>query len=227
MQAARLPGSDPAPFAELLRKIQGTGRGEGNSGGGGEVWARRLTGGFFFLREPPPPLPHGCPRGFPAGLPAALPSLPLELAVLCNALPAEMRPPGGCPRRASAWIERGLRRGKEPGAGGGAGRGRPGLEGRAGRPKPSLSPPVLEACAATEEGLDSGDLWPRVLQQASPEELRGPLHHLAALQAASWLADHQLERARELLRLLSGAQVRKRRRRWWGCDPWRQLPLPA
>ncbi|XP_058028446.1 Fanconi anemia group G protein isoform X5 [Ahaetulla prasina] len=130
-RAARLPGQAPAPFAELLRKIQ--------------------------------------------GLPAALPSLSLELAVLCNALPAQMRPPGGCPRRASAWIERGLRR-------------------------------VLEACAATEEGLDSGDLWPRVLQLASPEELRAPLHHLAALQAASWLADHQLERSRELLRLLSGAQ---------------------
>ncbi|XP_058028443.1 Fanconi anemia group G protein isoform X2 [Ahaetulla prasina] len=131
-RAARLPGQAPAPFAELLRKIQ--------------------------------------------GLPAALPSLSLELAVLCNALPAQMRPPGGCPRRASAWIERGLRR-------------------------------VLEACAATEEGLDSGDLWPRVLQLASPEELRAPLHHLAALQAASWLADHQLERSRELLRLLSGAQM--------------------
>ncbi|XP_034297821.1 Fanconi anemia group G protein isoform X2 [Pantherophis guttatus] len=131
-RAARLPGPDPAPFAELLRKIQ--------------------------------------------GLPAALPSLPLELAVLCNALPAEMSPPGGCPRRASTWIERGLRR-------------------------------VLEACAATEEGLDSGDLWPRVLHQSSPEELRAPLHHLAALQAASWLADHQLERARKLLRLLSGDQI--------------------
>uniref|UniRef100_A0A8C5RV76 FA complementation group G n=1 Tax=Laticauda laticaudata TaxID=8630 RepID=A0A8C5RV76_LATLA len=130
LQAARLPG--PAPFAELLRKIQ--------------------------------------------GLPAALPSLPLELAVLCNALAAEMRPPGGCPQRASAWIERGLRR-------------------------------ALEACAATEEGLHSGDLWPRVLRQASPEELRGPLHHLAALQAASWLGDQQLERARELLRLLGGAQI--------------------
>ncbi|XP_032069814.1 Fanconi anemia group G protein-like [Thamnophis elegans] len=110
------------------------------------------------------------------GLPAALPSLPVELAVLCNALPAQMRPPGGCPRRASAWIERGLRR-------------------------------VLEARAATEEGLASGDLWPRVLRQASPEELRAPLHHLAALQAASWLAEQQLERARELLRLLSGAQM--------------------
>uniref|UniRef100_A0A670Z2J8 FA complementation group G n=1 Tax=Pseudonaja textilis TaxID=8673 RepID=A0A670Z2J8_PSETE len=66
---------------------------------------------------------------------------------------------------------------------------------------------TLEACAPTEESLDSRDLWPRVLRQASPEELRGPLHHLAALQAASWLADHQLERARELLRLLSGAQI--------------------
>ncbi|KAG8131352.1 hypothetical protein E2320_017967 [Naja naja] len=87
-----------------------------------------------------------------------------------------MRPPGGCPQRASAWIERGLRR-------------------------------ALEACVATEEGLDSGDLWPRLLRQASPEELRGPLHHLAALQAASWLADHQLERVLELLRLLSGAQT--------------------
>ncbi|KAM3843852.1 Fanconi anemia group G protein isoform 2-T2 [Vipera latastei] len=87
-----------------------------------------------------------------------------------------MRPPGGGPQRASAWIERGLRR-------------------------------VLEAFAAPEEGLDCGELWPRVLQQAVPEELRAPLQHLAALQAAAWLAGHQLERARDLLLLLNGAQI--------------------
>ncbi|XP_039224994.1 Fanconi anemia group G protein isoform X1 [Crotalus tigris] len=110
------------------------------------------------------------------GLPAVLPSLSLELAILCNALPFEMRPPGGGPQRASAWIERGLRR-------------------------------VLEAFAAPEEGLDCGELWPRVLQQAAPKELRAPLQHLAALQAASWLAGHQLERARDLLLLLNGAQI--------------------
>ncbi|XP_029141979.1 Fanconi anemia group G protein, partial [Protobothrops mucrosquamatus] len=110
------------------------------------------------------------------GLPAVLPSLSLELAILCNALPFEMRPPGGGPQRASAWIERGLRR-------------------------------VLEAFAAPEEGLDCGELWPRVLQQAAPEQLRAPLQHLAALQAAAWLAGHQLERARDLLLLLNGAQI--------------------
>ncbi|KAM6470492.1 Fanconi anemia group G protein isoform 3-T4 [Liasis olivaceus] len=110
------------------------------------------------------------------GLPAALPSLPLELAVLCNALPFEMRPPGGCAQRASAWIERGLRR-------------------------------VLEARGAPDEGLDSARLWPSVLRRDAPEELRAPLHRLAALQGASWLAAGQLERAGRLWRLLTGAQI--------------------
>ncbi|KAL7989155.1 hypothetical protein Chor_008074, partial [Crotalus horridus] len=169
-------------LARRWRRVRGRGR-EGGRGRGrralGLVGLRRSL--VLPLQAAPSPGPAP-PQQFAEllrkiqGLPAVLPSLSLELTILCNALPFEMRPPGGGPQRASAWIERGLRR-------------------------------VLEAFAAPEEGLDCGELWPRVLQQAAPEELRAPLQHLAALQAASWLAGHQLERARDLLLLLNGAQI--------------------
>ncbi|XP_063152025.1 Fanconi anemia group G protein isoform X2 [Candoia aspera] len=66
---------------------------------------------------------------------------------------------------------------------------------------------VLEARAAPDEGLDCGHLWRRVLQLDAPEELRAPLQLLAALQGAFWLAADRLERATELWRLLTGAQI--------------------
>ncbi|XP_062984440.1 Fanconi anemia group G protein isoform X2 [Elgaria multicarinata webbii] len=65
---------------------------------------------------------------------------------------------------------------------------------------------VLEACAESAQGLVSEDRWQKVLQEGAPEELRGPLHRLAALQGALWLAANRLGSAEGLFQLLSGAK---------------------
>ncbi|XP_061468898.1 Fanconi anemia group G protein isoform X2 [Rhineura floridana] len=65
---------------------------------------------------------------------------------------------------------------------------------------------VLEACAVSGQGLGSGDRWQRVLQEGTPEELQAPLHRLAALQGALWLAANRLGTVEGLFRLLNGTK---------------------
>ncbi|NXD26669.1 FANCG protein, partial [Spelaeornis formosus] len=65
---------------------------------------------------------------------------------------------------------------------------------------------VLEACGACGQDLDTEELWEKVLQEVTVEELQAPLHRLGALQAAWWLADSRLESVAGLFQLLSTAE---------------------
>ncbi|KAM6362852.1 Fanconi anemia group G protein isoform 1-T1 [Pluvialis apricaria] len=65
---------------------------------------------------------------------------------------------------------------------------------------------VLEACGACGQDLSTEELWQKVLQEVTVEELQGPLHRLGALQAAWWLAASRLESTAGLFRLLSNAE---------------------
>ncbi|NWT61564.1 FANCG protein, partial [Erythrocercus mccallii] len=65
---------------------------------------------------------------------------------------------------------------------------------------------VLEACGACGEDLGTEELWQKVLQEVTVEELQAPLHRLGALQAAWWLAACQLGNVAGLFRLLSTAE---------------------
>ncbi|KAF1569714.1 hypothetical protein FQV10_0015276, partial [Eudyptes schlegeli] len=65
---------------------------------------------------------------------------------------------------------------------------------------------VLEACGACGQGLSTEELWQKVLQEVTAEELQAPLHRLGALQAAWWLAASRLGSAAGLFRLLSNAE---------------------
>ncbi|NWX43027.1 FANCG protein, partial [Steatornis caripensis] len=65
---------------------------------------------------------------------------------------------------------------------------------------------VLEASGACGQDLSTEELWQKVLQEVTAEELRGPLHRLGALQAAWWLAASRLGSATSLFRLLSNAE---------------------
>ncbi|NXT77479.1 FANCG protein, partial [Zapornia atra] len=65
---------------------------------------------------------------------------------------------------------------------------------------------VLEACGACGQDLSTEELWQKVLQEVTAEELRAPLHQLGALQAAWWLAASRLRSTAGLLRLLSSPQ---------------------
>ncbi|NWI37194.1 FANCG protein, partial [Picathartes gymnocephalus] len=65
---------------------------------------------------------------------------------------------------------------------------------------------VLEACGACGEGLGTEELWEKVLQDVTMEELQAPLHRLGALQAAWWLAAGQLGSVAGLFQLLSTAE---------------------
>ncbi|KAF7239960.1 hypothetical protein EYD10_13424, partial [Varanus komodoensis] len=69
-----------------------------------------------------------------------------------------------------------------------------------------LSPLVLEACAVPAQGCGPEDLWRKLLRQGLPEELQAPLHQLAALQGALWLATGRRGSAAGLFQLLSGAK---------------------
>ncbi|NWI69343.1 FANCG protein, partial [Todus mexicanus] len=65
---------------------------------------------------------------------------------------------------------------------------------------------VLEACGACGQDLSTEELWQKVLQEVTSQELQAPLHHLGALQAAWWLAAGRLRSTAGLLRLLSRAE---------------------
>ncbi|NXX68722.1 FANCG protein, partial [Spizella passerina] len=65
---------------------------------------------------------------------------------------------------------------------------------------------VLEACGACGQDLGTEELWKKVLQEVTVEELQAPLHHLGALQAAWWLAASQLGSVAGLFQLLSTAE---------------------
>ncbi|NWW35975.1 FANCG protein, partial [Panurus biarmicus] len=65
---------------------------------------------------------------------------------------------------------------------------------------------VLEACGACGQDLDMEELWQKVLQEVTVEELQAPLHHLGALQAAWWLAASRLGSVAGLFQLLSTAE---------------------
>ncbi|NXT40645.1 FANCG protein, partial [Pelecanoides urinatrix] len=65
---------------------------------------------------------------------------------------------------------------------------------------------VLEACGACGQDLSTEELWQKVLQEVTAEELQAPLHRLGALQAAWWLAASRLGSTAGLLRLLSSAE---------------------
>ncbi|NXS43464.1 FANCG protein, partial [Balaeniceps rex] len=117
------------------------------------------------------------------GLPAALPALPLELTVLYNSLLFNM----GAPDSA---IEG---------------------EGEAEGIRQGLLR-VLEACGACGQDLSTEELWQKVLQEVTVEELQAPLHRLGALQAAWWLAASRLGSATGLFRLLSNTEDQGRAR---------------
>ncbi|NXQ59518.1 FANCG protein, partial [Anthoscopus minutus] len=65
---------------------------------------------------------------------------------------------------------------------------------------------VLEACGACGQDLGTEELWKKVLQEVTVEELQAPLHRLGALQAAWWLAANQLRSVAGLFHLLSTAE---------------------
>ncbi|XP_048787369.1 Fanconi anemia group G protein isoform X5 [Lagopus muta] len=65
---------------------------------------------------------------------------------------------------------------------------------------------VLEACGTSGQDLSTEELWQKVLQEVTVEELQAPLHRLGALQAAWWLADSCLQSITDLFRLLSSAE---------------------
>lgn len=66
---------------------------------------------------------------------------------------------------------------------------------------------VLEACGACGQDLGTEELWQKVLQEVTVEELQAPLHRLGALQAAWWLAAGRLGSVGGLFQLLSTAEV--------------------
>lgn len=66
---------------------------------------------------------------------------------------------------------------------------------------------VLEACGACGQDLSTEELWQKVLQEVTVEDLQAPLHRLGALQAAWWLAARRLGSTAGLFRLLSKAEV--------------------
>ncbi|XP_048374840.1 Fanconi anemia group G protein [Sphaerodactylus townsendi] len=65
---------------------------------------------------------------------------------------------------------------------------------------------VLEAHAVPGQRFTPVDLWQKVLHQGVSEELRGPLHQLAALQGLLWLAANRLGEAEGLFQHLCSAE---------------------
>ncbi|XP_062456306.1 Fanconi anemia group G protein isoform X2 [Rhea pennata] len=65
---------------------------------------------------------------------------------------------------------------------------------------------VLEACGVSGQDLSTEELWQKVLQEVTVEELQAPLHRLGALQGAWWLASNHLGSVTGLFRLLSSAE---------------------
>ncbi|KFZ64528.1 Fanconi anemia group G protein, partial [Podiceps cristatus] len=71
---------------------------------------------------------------------------------------------------------------------------------------------VLEACGSCGQDLSTEELWQKVLQEVTVEELQAPLQRLGALQAAWWLATSRLGSSASLFRLLSNAEDQGRAR---------------
>ncbi|XP_074935204.1 Fanconi anemia group G protein isoform X4 [Phalacrocorax aristotelis] len=71
---------------------------------------------------------------------------------------------------------------------------------------------VLEAFGACGQDLSTEELWQKVLQEVTVEELQAPLHRLGALQAAWWLADSRLGSTTGLFRLLTNTEDQGRGR---------------
>ncbi|NXI47389.1 FANCG protein, partial [Galbula dea] len=65
---------------------------------------------------------------------------------------------------------------------------------------------VLEVCGACGQDLSTEELWQKVLQEVTAEELQAPLHRLAALQAAWWIAARRLGSTSSLFQFLSHAE---------------------
>ncbi|NWZ64688.1 FANCG protein, partial [Acrocephalus arundinaceus] len=65
---------------------------------------------------------------------------------------------------------------------------------------------VLEAFGSYGQDLGMEELWQKVLQEITVEELQASLHRLGALQAAWWLAAGRLESVAGLFQLLSTAE---------------------
>ncbi|KAM7077736.1 LOW QUALITY PROTEIN: Fanconi anemia group G protein [Ciconia maguari] len=65
---------------------------------------------------------------------------------------------------------------------------------------------VLEACGACGQDLGTEELWQKVLQEVTVEELQAPLHLLGGLQGAWWLAASRLGSIAGLFRLLSDTE---------------------
>ncbi|NXE29669.1 FANCG protein, partial [Ardeotis kori] len=65
---------------------------------------------------------------------------------------------------------------------------------------------VLEAFGACGQDLSTEELWQKVLQEVTAEELQAPLHRLGALQAAWWLAARRLGSTAGLFWLLSNTE---------------------
>ncbi|NWR41362.1 FANCG protein, partial [Regulus satrapa] len=65
---------------------------------------------------------------------------------------------------------------------------------------------VLEACGTCGQDLGTEELWEKVLQEVTTEELQASLHRLGALQAAWWLAASRLGSVAGLFQLLSSAE---------------------
>ncbi|XP_010113938.1 PREDICTED: Fanconi anemia group G protein, partial [Chlamydotis macqueenii] len=65
---------------------------------------------------------------------------------------------------------------------------------------------VLEACGVCGQDLSTEELWQKVLQEVTAEELQAPLHRLGALQAAWWLAARRLGSTTGLFQLLSNTE---------------------
>ncbi|KAM9367399.1 Fanconi anemia group G protein [Phaethornis superciliosus] len=61
---------------------------------------------------------------------------------------------------------------------------------------------VLESCGCQGQDLSTKELWQKVLQEVTAEELRAPLHRLCALQAGWWLAEGHLGSITSLFCLL-------------------------
>ncbi|NXY88127.1 FANCG protein, partial [Alcedo cyanopectus] len=61
---------------------------------------------------------------------------------------------------------------------------------------------VLESCGACGQDLSMEELWQKVLQEVTVQELQAPLQRLGALQAAWWLSASRLGPTASLFRLL-------------------------
>ncbi|XP_075595291.1 Fanconi anemia group G protein-like [Balearica regulorum gibbericeps] len=86
---------------------------------------------------------------------------------------------------------------------------------------------VLEACGACGQDLSTEELWQKVLQDLTVEELKAPLCRLGALQGAWWLAASRLGSITGLFRVLSNAEDLGRARCSSGENELLSLQVPG